>query len=73
MNYVITQEHKRSLNNDGIVKLPGLLDQNLLGEISACFEWSVTHPVPIVKGPLEGENAFFVDNNNPAAQAMYQK
>jgi hypothetical protein len=72
MNYNITEAHKRALEEDGIVKLPGLIDSTLLEDLKACFDWSVAHPGPIAVGKPEGENIYFVDNANPQARTMYK-
>ena len=66
--FEVTVEHKQSLQDDGIVKLPGLIDDVLLDELNRCFGWSVAHPGPIAAGSPEGDNVFFVDNANPEAR-----
>ena len=73
MEFNVTEDQRRALHDDGIVKLSGLVDSTLLDELKACFEWSVDHPGPIAVGKTEGENIFFVDNANPEALPMYQK
>ena len=72
MAFEVTVEHKQSLQEDGIVKLPGLIDDVLLDELNRCFGWSVAHPGPIAAGSPEGDNVFFVDNANPEARPMYR-
>jgi hypothetical protein len=80
MAFNITEDQRTALRDDGIVKLPGLIDSSLLDDLRACFEWSIAHPGPIVQsfdlggaGEPEGENFLFVDNANPAARPMYEK
>jgi len=73
MAFKVTENHRSALRDDGIVKLPGLVDSTLLDDLKACFEWSIGHPGPIAEGKSEGENILFVDNANPAARPMYEK
>ncbi|MYE83370.1 MAG: hypothetical protein F4X36_16335 [Gammaproteobacteria bacterium] len=72
MPYHVTEDQKRALREDGIVKLPGLVDAALLTELNACFWWSVAHPGPIAVGNTEGEDILFVENANPEARPMYR-
>ncbi len=72
MTYHVTEDQKRALREDGIVKLPGLVDAALLDELDACFRWSVAHPGPIAVGNTEGENIRFVENANPEARPLYR-
>lgn len=71
MEVHITEDQRRTLAVDGIVKLSSLIDSALLDELSTCFEWSIAHPGPIASGKTEGENISFVDNGNPDAKPMY--
>ena len=71
MGIHITEDQKRALADDGIVKLPGLIDSALLDELNTCFEWSIAHPGALAVGKPEGENISFVDNSNPDAKPMY--
>ena len=68
----VTEEEKRALREDGIVKLPGLVDAALLAELNTCFWWSVAHPGPIAVGNTEGDDILFVENANPEARPMYR-
>ena len=72
MSYSVSDDQKRALREDGIVKLPGVVDPAMLEELNACFEWTVAHPGPIAVGNTEGENIFFVENANPEARPLYQ-
>jgi hypothetical protein len=71
MEVHITEDQRRTLAVDGIVKLSSLIDSALLDELSTCFEWSIAHAGPIASGKTEGENISFVDNGNPDAKPMY--
>ncbi len=71
MEVHITEDQKRALADDGIVKLPDLISATLLDELGACFEWSIAHPGPIASGKTDGEDISFVDNGNPDAKPMY--
>ena len=73
MNYIITEELKKTFAEDGMVKLPGLIDLDLLAELNACFEWSVAHPGPIASGRTDRVDFSFVDNGNPEAKPMYDE
>ena len=72
MSFAVTEDHRRALADDGIVKLPGLIEPPLLEELNTCFQWSCDHPGPIASGKNEGDNIFFVDNGNPDARPMYE-
>ena len=73
MNYIITEELKKTFAEDGMVKLPGLIDLDLLAELNACFEWSVAHPGPFAHGRTDSVDFSFVDNGNPEAKPMYDE
>ena len=73
MDYTITEAQRRALRDDGIVKLPGLIDSKLLDDLNASFSWSIGHPGPIAVGNTSGPNIFFVDNGNPEALPMYKE
>ena len=71
MGQLITEQQKTDFENDGIVKLPNAIDDELLAKLIECFEWSIANPGPIAVGKPEGENIHFVDNGNPKAYKMY--
>lgn len=71
MELQITEDQKRAFADDGIVKLPDLINSKLLRELNECFDWSIAHPGPIASGKTDGENISFVDNGNPDAKPMY--
>ena len=67
----LTQHQISDYDQNGIVKLPGIVDDNLLEKLNQCFDWSVANPGPIAVGKPTGENISFIDNGNPAAYEMY--
>ena len=75
MEFTVTEDQRRALHDDGIVKLPGLVDPALLDELNACFKWSVDHPGPIALGSTEGEDILFMFDHQPipAAGGRYLK
>ena len=73
MTYQITEDQKKSFVEDGIVKLPGLINPALLNELNVCFEWSIAHPGPIASGRTDRPDFSFVDNGNPEAKSMYDE
>ena len=73
MSFSVTAEQRRAFQEDGIVKLPGVVDSRLLDELNSCFEWAVRHPGPTLIGDAEGDEFSFVDLGNPAGRAMYEK
>ena len=73
MTYQITEDQKKSFVEDGIVKLPGLINPALLKELNVCFEWSIAHPGPIASGRTDRPDFSFVDNGNPEAKSMYDE
>ena len=56
MEFHITEDQKRALADDGIVKLPDLIDSGLLSELNECFEWSIAHPGPIASGKTDAQD-----------------
>lgn len=73
-DYSITDDQKHALKEDGIVKLPGLIDSSLLKELNKCFDWSISNHGPIAsfsKINNSDEDISFVDNGNPDAKQMY--
>ena len=73
MTYQITEDQKKSFVEDGIVKLPGLINPGLLNELNVCFEWSIANPGPIASGRTDRPDFSFVDNGNPEAKSMYDE
>ena len=73
MSFSVTAEQRCAFQEDGIVKLPGVVDSRLLDELNSCFEWAVRHPGPTLIGDAEGDEFSFVDLGNPAGRAMYEK
>ena len=71
MSPLLTQQQKLDFEQDGIVKLPNAIDENLLTRLNQCFEWSLANPGPIATGNPSGENINFLDNANPKAYEMY--
>ena len=70
--FEVSQAQRNALAEDGIVRLEGLIDRELLAKLQSCWEWSVRHPGPIASGKPEGDEIFFVDNGNPDARSMYE-
>jgi len=73
MSYEITEEHRQTFQDDGIVKLPGVLDSALLDELNACFDWAVQNPGPTRIGDTKGDEFTFVDLGNPAGRQRYEE
>ncbi|TDI89992.1 MAG: phytanoyl-CoA dioxygenase [Chloroflexi bacterium] len=73
MSFSVTAEQERAFQEDGIVKLHGVVDSRLLDELSCCFDWAVRHPGPTLSGDAEGDEFSFVDLGNPAGRMMYEK
>ena len=47
IDYSVTDDQKHALKEDGIVKLPGLINSSLLKELNKCFDWSISNHGPI--------------------------
>ena len=73
MDYTVTNEHRNTFQQDGVVKLPGVIDAKLLEQLNRCFDRSVNNPGPIVFGSSEGDEFSFVDYDNPESRAIYAK
>ncbi len=73
MVFSVTDEHRRSFADDGIVKLAGAIDAQLLAKLDQCFEWAVANPGPTLIGNAEGDEFAFVDLANPAGRTMYEE
>lgn len=59
---------------EGVIKLPGLLDDDLLGKCRDCFDWSLRNPSALAHVNYQGtEHQHHVDNFNPAAVEMYHE
>ena len=74
IDYSVTDDQKHALKEDGIVKLPGLINSSLLKELNKCFDWSISNHGPIAsftKINNSDEDISFVDNGNPDAKQMY--
>ena len=71
MSPLLTQQQKFDFEQDGIVKLPNAIEENLLTRLNQCFEWSIANPGPIAVGNPSGDNINFLDNANPKAYKMY--
>ena len=71
MSTPLTKQQISDFEIEGIVKLPGIVNDNLLEKLNQCFDWSVENPGPISVGKPTGENINFVDNGNPDAYQMY--
>lgn len=58
---------------DGLVKLEGLLDAEMLAKCRASYDWSVANPGPFAFNIFDGtEHVTINDNSNPAAQPRYK-
>ena len=58
---------------DGLVKLEGLLDAEMLAKCRASYDWSVANPGPFAFNIFEGTRHKTInDNSNPAAQPRYK-
>ena len=51
--FEVSQAQRNALAEDGIVRLEGLIDRELLAILQSCWEWSVRHPGPIASGKPE--------------------
>ena len=71
--FKLEEMHRRTFENDGIVKLPGAIDAELLEALNRCFDWAVANPGPTLIGDAEGDEFSFVDLGNPAGRAMYEE
>ena len=71
MSPLLSLQQKLDFEQDGIVKLPNAIDENLLTRLNQCFEWSIANPGPIAVGNPSGDNINFLDNANPKAYKMY--
>lgn len=59
---------------EGVIKLPGLLDEELLRKCRDCFHWSLDHPSELAHVNYQDtEHQHHVDNFNPAAVSMYHE
>ncbi len=70
IDYSVTDDQKHALKEDGIVKLPGLINSSLLKELNKCFDWSISNHGPIAsftKINNSDDDISFVDNGNPDA------
>ncbi|NKB96895.1 MAG: phytanoyl-CoA dioxygenase [Pseudomonadales bacterium] len=72
MSFAVNQTHVSAFAKEGIVKLKGAIDADLLQEIQSCWDWSVKHPGPFATGKTTDDQVFFVDNGNPDARSMYE-
>ena len=45
IDYSVTDDQKHALKEDGIVKLPGLINSSLLKELNKCFDWSISNHI----------------------------
>ena len=59
---------------DGVVFLPGVIDQRTLAELESCFEWSLANPTPSANGfYVDTGTTFYQDLCNPGASQRYRK
>jgi hypothetical protein len=72
MSFEISDSHRSAFAQDGIVKLEGAINSELLKQVQTCWDWSVAHPGPIATGKQDTDQVFFVDNGNPDARTMYE-
>ena len=56
MGKQLSQQQITDYDQDGIVKLPGIINDTLLEKLNQCFDWSVANPGPIAVGKPTGEN-----------------
>ena len=70
---MLTKKQRSSFEDDGIVKLPAVIEPAMLGKLNAAFDWSIANPGPFVTGKATGENVHLVDNANPEAYQMYSE
>jgi len=40
MGYKISTDQQRAFQEDGVIKLSGVVDESLLDEINSCFDWA---------------------------------
>lgn len=72
MAYKLDPEIKRTLLEDGMVKVPGLLDSDQLAHARKCFEWSLENPSPrAVRGDEPDGTIYRIDNDHPDALSVY--
>ena len=71
MRTSLTKQQISDFEIEGIVKLPDIINDNLVEKLNQCFDWSVANPGPIAVGKPHGEHINFVDNGNPDAYQMY--
>ena len=64
---------KKSLRDDEVVKVPGLLDADQLARAKACFEWSISNPGPLAIDGSVGANVYRIDNLRPNALDVYRE
>ena len=65
-------QERETFQRDGVVKLKGLLDPELLRKCEECFTWSLENPGPLAHFTYKDtEHQHHVDNFNPAAVGMY--
>ena len=55
MRTSLTKQQISDFEIEGIVKLPGIVNDNLLEKLNQCFDWSVANPGPIAVGKPTGE------------------
>jgi len=73
MAFKITQAHRDTFANDGIVHLAGAVDEPLLNQLNECFSWAIANPGPTAAGNTQGSDFSFVDLANPAGRDMYEE
>ncbi len=73
MGFQITEQHRASFSEDGIVNLNGAIDAQLLTRLNECFEWAIANPGPTVNGHTQGDEFSFIDLANPAGRDMYEQ
>lgn len=64
---------KKSLLEDGVVLVPGLLDGEMMANLRTCYDWSVANPGPVATSNPgdDEENMSWRDYGNPGAPAIY--
>lgn len=68
------RDRHTTYKEDGVLKLPGFLDADLLRKCEECFTWSLANPGPLAHFTYKDtEHQHHVDNFNPAAVEMYHE